>query len=104
MLSRPFLKILGEASSKRDPSSSPPLPMKSEIGHFTILDKNIGFVFTNGVENQVPFFIRFLMIFGWFWVGFGSVLGTESTSNTYLNLALFSKPFFKDFGSNLVGF
>ena len=26
-----FLKSLGEASSKRDPSSSPPLPMKSEV-------------------------------------------------------------------------
>ena len=31
-------------------------------------------------------------------------MGTKSTSKTYLNLALFSKPFFKDFGSILVGF
>ena len=35
-LSRRFLTRLGKASSKRDPSSSPPLPMKSEVGHFRI--------------------------------------------------------------------
>ena len=34
--SRRFLTRLGKASSKRDPSSSPPLPMKSEVGHFRI--------------------------------------------------------------------
>ena len=34
--SRCFLTRLGRASSKRDPSSSPPLPMKSEVGHFRI--------------------------------------------------------------------
>ena len=33
---RRFLTRLGKASSKRDPSSSPPLPMKSEVGHFRI--------------------------------------------------------------------
>ena len=31
-----FLTRLGKASSKRDPSNSPPLPMKSEVGHFRI--------------------------------------------------------------------
>ena len=67
---RRCLTRLGKASSKRDPSSSPPLPMKSEVGHFTISEKTIRFVFKNGVENQVSFFTLFLMISGWFWEGF----------------------------------
>ena len=58
---------LGEETSKRDPSSSQPLPMKSEIGHFTISDKNIRFVLENGLENQAFFSTLFLMISGCFW-------------------------------------
>ena len=37
-------------------------------------------------------------------MGFGSVLGPKPMEKTYLYSALFLKPFFKDFGTILVGF
>ena len=60
--------------------------------------------FKKGVENQVLFFIRFLMILGWFWGGFWEYFGYRKQFKTYLYLALFTKPFFKVFGSILAGF
>ena len=85
--SRRFLTRLGKASSKRDPTITPPLPMKSEIGHFTISDKNIRFIFKNIVENQVSFSILFLMILGWFWEGFWEYFGYRKH---FKNILIFS--------------
>ena len=92
--SRQISKSLGEVFSKPDPSNSPPMPMKNEVGHFWIQETIIRFSFKKEVENQVSFFIRFLMIFGWFWGRFWECFGYRNQFKNILKLSIVFKAVF----------
>ena len=47
-----------------------------------------------GVENQASFFIRCLMIFGWFWERFWECLGIKANGNNILIFGIVFKTVF----------